>query len=451
MARILLVDDEASILNVLSTLLRKQGYETVSSSGGEEARRLVRDESFDLMLTDIKMEPVSGLQLLDELRAAHPETPAILLTGFGSVKTAMAAMKGGAFDYITKPFKVDELLLTVQRALEYRQMLLENLGLKAQLQARYTLENVVANSPNMRKACEIVQRVAPTDAPVLLIGESGVGKETLAKALHAHSPRREKPFMSVNCGALPEPLLESELFGGPGGGPVAPRRPGGQIEAARGGTLYLQEIGALPLTLQSRLLQAFQSSAIRLAGAAGAAADARIVASTHEPLTAAIDRKAFREDLFYRISVIPIFVAPLRERREDILPLVSLFLRRERPQGPLPALDSEVQRILVNYDWPGNVRELENAIRHALAFCREERLRPEDLPSGIMERAAKYPTPPAEIESSRGRSLKAFLREREKEYVRMVIEKMGGDKAKAAQALRISLATLYRKLPDAEE
>jgi len=454
MAKILLVDDEPSILNVLATLLRKQGHETVASTGGEEARALVRDQAFDLMLTDIKMEPVNGLQLLEEMRAVHPETSVILLTGFGSIKTAVAAMKGGAFDYVTKPFKVDELLLTVERALEYHNVLVENLGLKAQLEARFGLENVVANSDGMRKVCDIVDRVAATDATVLIIGESGTGKEIIARAIHGRSRRKDKPFVPINCAALPEALLESEMFGHVKGaftGAVDNKQ--GLFETANGGTLFLDEIGAMPPAIQAKFLRVLQDQVIRkVGGTENYEVDVRIVAATNEPLTAAIERKSFREDLYYRISVIPITIPPLRERREDILPLVSHFLRRERPEGPLPSLDSAAQRALLNYRWPGNVRELENAVHHALAFCRGDQIRKEDLPAVLQESAGSSPmtTSLADLENYRGRSLKAFLREREKEYVRMVIEKMGGDKLKAAQALRISLATLYRKLPEEE-
>lgn len=453
MARILLVDDEPSILNVLATLLRKQGHEIVASTGGEEARQLVRNETFDLMLTDIKMEPVNGLQLLEEMRATHPETSVILLTGFASVKTAVAAMKGGAFDYITKPFKVDELLMTVERALEYHDILVENMGLRAKLEAHFGLENVVANSASMRKVCEVVERVAPSDAAVLIIGESGTGKEVIARALHGRSRRKEGPFLTLNCAAFPEPLLEAELFGRAAGAMAAAEPTTGVIESAAGGTLLLDDIGALPLTLQAKLLRFLQDKVFRKVGSdEDLNADVRIIAANTEPLIGAVERKTFREDLYYRLNVIPITVPPLRQRRDDILPLVSHFLRRERPNVPLPALDPAAQRILLSYRWPGNVRELENAIRHALAYGRGDQIRKEDLPASVVDGAetSAAPVSLADLESYRGRSLKAFLRDREKEYVRMVIEKMGGDKQKAAQALRISLATLYRKLPEEE-
>lgn len=454
MARILLVDDEPSILNVLATLLRKQGHDTVASTGGEEARQLVRNETFDLMLTDIKMEPVNGLQLLEEMRAAHPETAVILLTGFASIKTAVAAMKGGAFDYITKPFKVDELLMTVERALEYHDILVENMGLRAKLEAHFGLENVVANSASMRKVCEVVERVAPSDATVLIIGESGTGKEVIARALHGRSRRKDGPFLTLNCAAFPEPLLEAELFGRAAGAPGGVAEPtAGVIETANGGTLLLDDIGAMPLMVQAKLLRFLQDKVFRkVGGNEELQADVRIIATNTEPLIGAVERKTFREDLYYRLNVIPITVPPLRQRRDDILPLVSHFLRRERPSGPLPALDPAAQRALLSYRWPGNVRELENAIRHALAYSRGDQIRKEDLPANVVDGAetSAAPVSLAELESYRGRSLKAFLRDREKEYVRMVIEKMGGDKQKAAQALRISLATLYRKLPEEE-
>ncbi len=456
MSRILVVDDEPSILNVLATLLRKQGHEVVPSGGGEGAIELVRKESFDLMLSDIKMEPVNGLELLRAMRDANPGTSVILLTGYGSIKTAVEAMKGGAFDYVTKPFKVDELLLTVDRALRYHDVMNENVQLKEQLEGRYRLENIVAQSASMRKVCDMIERVAPTDATALIIGESGTGKELVAKAIHAYSKRKGKPFVPVNCAAMPEPLLESEMFGHVKGAFTgASAQKEGLFEAAAGGTIFLDEIGAMPLSIQAKFLRVLQDKHIRkVGGTESYPIDVRVIAATNEPLERKIDKDEFREDLYYRISVIPITIAPLRDRREDILPLVSVFVHNEsRAESEKIGIDQAAQQVLEAYDWPGNVRELENAVRHALTFAKDNRIRREDLPAKVLDAVGHLGADAAqrEAEDFRGKSLKAFLRSKEREYVKAVIGKMDGDKAKAAEALNISLATLYRKLPEGGE
>jgi two-component system, NtrC family, response regulator PilR len=457
MAKILLVDDEPSILSVLTTLLRKQNHEVTPANGGEAAIQLIRTQSFDLILTDIRMEPVNGLEVLQIARQEAPQTAVILLTGYGSIKTAVEAMKGGAFDYVTKPFKVDELLVTVEKAVEYQAMLAENAGLRARLEARYRLQNIVAESPGMRKVCEMIERVAPADATVMIVGESGTGKELVARAVHALSRRKNKPFIPVNCAAMPEPLLESEMFGHVKGAFTgAASEKTGLFEAAAGGTIFLDEIGAMPLSIQSKFLRVLQDKHIRKVGGTDSyPIDVRVLAATNEPLERKMDRGEFREDLYYRISVIPLLLQPLRERREDILPMTACFLKRETPEGKdIPRLERAAERVLEAYAWPGNVRELENAMRHALTFCKDGVIRAEDLPARIVEAVgpvgAGAPTPAGDVEDFRGKSLKAFLRSKEKEYITTVIENAGGNKEAAARALSISLATLYRKLPDAE-
>jgi two-component system, NtrC family, response regulator PilR len=453
MARVLLIDDEPSILNVLATLLRKQNYDVTPTSDGRKALELIRSEKFDLLLTDIRMEPVNGLQLLEEMRAAQPQAGVILLTGYGSVKTAVQAMKGGAFDYVTKPFKVDELLMTVERALDYHNVLVENVDLKKKLEARYRLDNIVAESDSMRKVCEMVERVAPTDATVLIVGESGTGKELIAKAIHSNSRRAEKRFVPVNCAAMPEPLLESEMFGHVKGEFTgASSDKVGLFESANGGTIFLDEIGSMPSSIQAKFLRVLQDKQVRkVGGTENIEVDVRVLAATNEPLEDKIAKEEFREDLYYRISVIPIRIPPLRDRPDDILPLVSVFLNREIGEnGEAPALEADAQHVLESYNWPGNVRELENAIRHALTFAKDGAIRREDLPAKILDsmEGGAEPIRASRIEDFRGKSLKAFLRTKEKEYLSAVIESMEGDKEKAAKALKISLATLYRKLPE---
>lgn len=460
MPRILLVDDEPSILSVLSTLLKAEGYEVVPSLGGEKARDLLNSEEFDLMLSDIRMTPVDGMELLRLVNQRDPNMPVIMLTAYGSVETAIEALKLGAFDYITKPFKVDELIITVQRAFEYMNAIAENKDLKAQLGTRYHLENIVAESSSMQNVCEMIRKVAVTDATVLIYGKSGTGKELVAKAIHANSNRKDQRFLAVNCAALPEPLLESEMFGHVKGsftGASADKE--GLFEAADGGTILLDEIGSMPLSIQGKLLRVLQEQEVRRVGSnKDIPINTRVLAATNTRLEELLKEGTFREDLYYRLSVIPIEIKPLRERKDDILPLAYHFLQTETPeaQQPPPGMDFEVSAILEEYPWPGNVRELENAIKHAMTFAKNNIITKDVLPPKIaateIPAEKRIATSAQEPDSTaKAHSLKAFLRTKEKEYLRQVLEMTGGDKDKAARTLKISLATLYRKLPEVEE
>jgi len=457
MAHILLVDDEPSILSVLSTLLKAEGHEVAPALGGDKALEILKDQEFDLMISDIRMSPVDGMQLLTMARKEYPRMAAIMITAYGSVETAVEAMKQGAFDYVTKPFKVDELLITVQRALEYNNALVENVTLKAQLETRYHFENIIAESPAMRKCCEMIERVAATDATVLIQGDSGTGKELVAKAIHAYSKRKKEAFVPINCAAMPEPLLESEMFGHVKGAFTgASANKEGLFEVADGGTIFLDEIGSMPASIQGKLLRVLQEKEIRqVGGTKTIKVDVRVLAATNERLDDLMEQGKFREDLFYRLSVIPIDIAPLRERREDILPLVYHVLRAEVGEGrEMPEIEPTVQMILEQYDWPGNVRELENAMRHACTFAKDNIIRQGDLPAKIVNSVDISNMPiGADIspDQYRGKSLKGFLRSKETEYLSQVLNYMEGDKEAAAKALKISLATLYRKLPEPDQ
>lgn len=457
--RILLVDDEPSILSVLSTLLKAEGYDVTTAGGGEEAKELISDEQFDLMISDIRMSPVNGMVLLKKAHDERPGMAVIMLTAYGSVETAIEALKLGAFDYVTKPFKVDELLITVQRALEYNQAITENADLKAQLGTRYALDNIVAESPAMQNVCEMIKRVAPTDTTILINGSSGTGKELVAKAIHAYSRRKDKQFLAVNCAALPEPLLESEMFGHMKGaftGAATDKE--GLFEAAGGGTIFLDEIGSMPLSIQGKLLRVLQEREVRRVGSnKNIAIDARVLAATNTALEDMIKDGDFREDLYYRLSVIPIELKPLRERTEDILPLVYHVMRKETPQGKQPpAIEPDASAVLEAYAWPGNVRELENAVKHAMTFAQGEKITRDLLPQKIASTSpaatatASIGGAGSAVDADRCKSLKAFLREKEKDYLNQILVNTGGDKEKAAKALKISLATLYRKLPEDE-
>lgn len=459
MARILLVDDEPRMLSLLNSLLKAEGYDVASVQDSSKVPQLLDTEAFDLLITDIHMTPMDGLELLKIARSKRPAMPVIILTAYGSVETAIEAMKLGTFDYVTKPFKMDELLITIQRALEYSRALSENLELKEELVGRYKFANIVAESPAMRNVCEMIKRVAPADTTVLITGESGTGKELVAKAIHVHSRRKDKRFVAVNCAALPEALLESEMFGHMKGSFTgATANKDGLFETASGGTLFLDEISSMPLSIQGKLLRVLQEKEIRrVGGNTDIPVDVRVIAATNTSLELMIQQGKFREDLYYRLSVIPIEIKPLRERQEDILPLVYHVLHRELGEtADIPKLAPEVKDMLERYNWPGNVRELENAIKHAVTFAQEGKITPEVMPPRILNYASatRKTTDSASdsgISTYKNKSLKAFLREREKEYLEQVLALSNGNKEEAAKSLKISLATLYRKLPAVSE
>lgn len=458
MARLIVVENEPATLSLLTTLLKGESHEVTPAKSAEEALAILDKESFDLMLSDIRMVGMDGMELLRQSREQYPAMPVLMLTAYGTVSTAVDALKLGAFDYLTKPFKVDELLNTVRRALEYNRALRENEALKAQLATNYQIGNMVAESAGMKKVCEMIRRVAPTDATVLLTGESGTGKEVVAKGIHACSARKDKLFLPVNCAALPEPLLESEMFGHVKGAfSGADQHKAGLFEAAEGGTIFLDEIGSMPVSIQGKLLRVLQDKEVRRLGSnQHTPVNARVLAATNEDLKGKIAEGHFREDLYYRLSVISIDIPPLRERPEDILPLAMYVLRKETPEGEKPpVLSRDVCAILEGFDWPGNVRQLENCIKHALTFRAGETIERDDLPTQLLANANPKSTGAAQGVSEQSlenaASLKAFLRKKEQEYLKMVLERTSGDKEAAAQELNISLATLYRKLPNDKE
>ena len=456
MAKILMVDDDPTILSLLNKILTSKGYDVHLAENGGTAEKLLQSESFDLLVSDIKMEPVDGMQLLKRTRSLRPHVGVIMLTAYATVATAVEAMKEGAFDYIPKPFKIDELLETVRRALEYQKSLSKQAE-GAIVEPKKYFGNIVAVSDKMVSVCEMIKRVAPTRTTVMITGESGTGKELVAEAIHSDSTRSSGPFLPVNCAALPETLIESELFGHMKGaftGANASKE--GLFEAAKGGTLFLDEINSIPLPLQSKLLRAIQNKKIRkVGGTEEFDVDVRILAASNQNLEQMVAEGNFREDLFYRLSVISIDIPPLKQRPEDILPLARHFLMQELEGGEIPVVDDTVLAVLQSYSWPGNVRELQNVIQHCLTFMQDGKINQETLPSKlIISYEETSSAPPIKVkakgngEFEKGRSLKAFLRAKEQEYLKTVIESVDGDKAAAAKELDISLATLYRKLPE---
>ena len=454
MAKILIVDDEARILMLLQSLLKANGYEAATAKDGLEALALIKKDTFDLVITDLRMAPMDGMALFHEIKTIYPSMPVILLTAYASVETAIDAMKSGAFDYLTKPFKVDEMLATVRRAEEHIKNSTAVVSTDPNAPLRYQFENLIASNSAMVQVCEMIQRVAPTAATVLINGESGTGKEVIARTIHNTSPRKEKPWVAVNCAALPEPLLESELFGHVKGaftGAHVDKE--GLFETANNGTLFLDEISSLPLVLQGKLLRVLQEKEIRrVGGTKNIPIDVRVIAASNTNLEQLVVQGGFRADLYYRFAVITLDIPPLRDRPEDILLLARHFIRNETADFKVqPTLSQEAADLLVAYRWPGNVRELENAVKHAITFLQENIITPEFLPPRIVSRATEtrnsQQTGSAALSGS-NTSLKGFLKLKEKEYLEQILSSTNGDKEKAAQTLQVSLATLYRKLSD---
>lgn len=453
MSKILIVDDEARILLLLQSLLKANGFETATAKDGSSALAAVKNGSFDLVISDLRMAPMDGLTLFKEIKALQPDIPVILLTAYASVETAIEALKNGAFDYLSKPFKVDEMLDTVKRALDSVKNASSASVADPNAPLRYQFENLIATNSTMLQVCEMIQRVGPTAATVLINGESGTGKEIVARTLHTTSPRKEKPWVAVSCAALPENLLESEMFGHVKGaftGAVVDKV--GLFEAADGGTLFLDEISSLPLQLQGKLLRVLQEKEIRrVGGNKSIPVDVRVIAASNSNLEQLVAQGTFRADLYYRFAVITLDIPALRDRPEDILPLTRHFIRSETAGAKMqPAISQEAADLLMAYTWPGNVRELENAIKHAVTFLQSDTITPDLLPPRIVARASEAKAQQAaSVPAAQGStSLKGFLKAKEKEYLDQILASTHGDKEKAAQTLQVSLATLYRKLSD---
>jgi two-component system response regulator AtoC len=449
-ARILVVDDDQSSRDLLTRILAAEGYEVTDLPDGREAiEQLERDEPPpDLVVSDIRMAEVDGLQVIDAFREKAPDTPVILVTAFGNIDGALEAIRRGAADYISKPYDVDAIKMVVARALKQRALALENRSLRRNLREKYRLENVVGRSEAMLQVFKTAARVASTDATVLIEGESGTGKELVARAIHANSPRAGGPFVAVDCGAIAEGVLESELFGHARGaftGAQTSRR--GLFEEASKGTLFLDEIGDVGPNLQARLLRALQEGTIRRVGTnEPIAVDVRVVAATNKDLEQAVKDGAFRADLYYRLDVVTIRIPPLRERREDI-PLLAEHFAQKHGRAEGATLSPPARELLVAYDWPGNVRELENVVARALALSPSGVILPEDLPDTIW-RVSR----PVAIPSSGGSPAdRPTLADLERRYAAQVLQETGGNKTRAAEILGIDRKTLYRLLGERDE
>lgn len=446
MVKILVVDDELSVSHSLALNLQVAGYQVQEAGSGEEAILLIEKEIYDLVICDLRMEKMSGLEVLRRIKQCSPDTEVLMMTAFAAVDTAVQAMKEGAYDYISKPFQHEELLLTVSKALERNQLRLRVRVLEQRMREKYGIENVVASSEGMQEILRTTAALAGTDTTVLITGESGTGKELVANAIHQISPRREQPFIAVNCGALPEQLLESELFGHVRGaftGAMTNKR--GLTEEANGGTLFLDEIGDAPLSIQVKLLRFIENGEIRRVGDTQTLqVKARVIAATNRDLQQMMRAGAFREDLYYRLNVIPLHIPPLRERREDILLLAQHFLKKhmQRLNRPNIRLSQEAQSCLLQYRWPGNVRELSHAVEHAVTLSSNEIFQPSDFPPQISQ-------PPAAIKKKETQHLMAgSLAEVEKAYIFQVLQDANWNQKQAGKILQLSKATLYRRLKE---
>jgi len=446
-ASILIVDDDHEMTAVVCDVLREAGYEAVGASKGAEALALVKRECPDVLISDLRMSGLSGHQLQLELKRVAPNLPVIIITAFGSIQTAVESMKLGAFDYITKPFSNDELLLVVSRALETGSLRQEVRRLRGELARSYGLPNIIATNPRMVAVIETLKQIADSPASVLLTGESGTGKDLLARALHFESSRRDGPFIPINCAALPEALIESELFGHVRGAFTDARqsRPG-LFAAARGGTLFLDEIGEMPMGLQAKLLRVIEEKKVRQIGATEeTSVDVRVVAATNADLERLLEQARFRSDLYYRLAAMTLVVPPLRERPEDLPLLLKHFLSRasaEAGKTP-PEVEPEAAACLMRYRWPGNVRELHNVIQAAVLLCGDGKLKVKDLPARI---AGIQTSPRLTIVDAVDRRLS--LDRLEREYVRAILSSVNGNKREAAAILQIDRKTLYRKLEE---
>jgi DNA-binding NtrC family response regulator len=449
MAKILIVDDELSIIEVLKSLLSHEGHSVVTSSDGKSALRNLKENVFDLLITDIRMPDIDGITLLQQARELQSHLAVIVITAYAKVDNAVEAMKNGAFDYVTKPFKFDEILLTVQRALTYEQTLAENEVLKSSLDTHFHFNCFVGDSEPMRKVYKLIEKVARTDSTVLITGESGTGKELVAKSLHSASSRFENPFITINCAAMPETLLESELFGyRKGAFTGANTNKKGLFEAANKGTIFLDEIGSIPLNMQMKLLRVLQEKEIRqVGGTEDIKIDVRVVAATNEDLAKKIKEQTFREDLFYRLSVIPIELPPLAERKEDIPQLVNYFIGQYNNDNARQIeISTQAIKLLIKHTWPGNVRELENTIKRAATLCDNSRIEVADLPGLDCGNDDVSSEPDFENINDERLSLKNYMKNVEISYMNAVIEECNGDKELAAEKLGVSIATLYRKI-----
>lgn len=449
-SRVLVVDDEESIREFLEIMLRKEGYEVTCAEDGQKALDTIKKKTFDLVISDLQMPNMTGIELLRNVKDQYPDLLFMMITAFGTTETAVEAMKLGAYDYITKPFKIDEVRINIANALRSQNLEVENRTLKKELTKEYSFQNLVGNSDAMHRIYEMIRRVSQTPTNVLVTGESGTGKEMVAKAIHFNGPLKERPFVTVNCGAIPESLMESEMFGHKKGsftGAINDKQ--GLFEVADGGSLFLDEVGELPLSIQVKLLRAIQERVIRRVGATDdTKVEVRIIAATNRDLEDMVKKGTFRQDLFYRLNVINIRTPSLRERPEDTALLANHFLKKynDRLGKTIGGISAEAMEMLKKYDYPGNVRELENIIERTVALEGGATILPESLPPFVNTPSGRKLASTHEIQiTDEGLDLDKVMGQIEKELLIKAIHAAGGVKKKAAKLLNITFRSMrYR-------
>jgi DNA-binding NtrC family response regulator len=443
---VLVVDDDAPMREMLVSLLDEQGIKCTAAAGADEALELLRESEFDVVVSDIRMPGKDGVQFTGELRELRPNTPVILMTAFGSIDSAVEAMRAGALDYVTKPFKREAILASLERAFERRALEEENRRLRRALDRSTSFGDLIGASPAMKEVFALIRKVASSRSSVLITGESGTGKDVVARTLHFHGTRRAKPFVPINCTAMPEGLLESELFGHVRGAFTgAHTSKKGLFEEANGGTLFLDEIGDMPIGLQGKLLRVVQDGEVRPVGSNRATSvDVRLITATNRDLRAEIEAGRFRKDLYYRLNVIPVHMAPLRERPEDVPPLAEAFLKKHA--GPTPrSISHEAMLTLMHHPWEGNARELENMIERVLALSSNRLLEVSDFPLGPEAGSAADERRPEDSLLDEAVERRLTLRELGDLYIEKILELSRGNKVKAARILGINRRTLYRR------
>ena len=449
MARVLVIDDDPVTLKVIADILKTKGHEVLTAPDGESGIKELESNSYDLVLTDLVMIDVGGMEVLDHVLANSSETICIILTGYGTIESSVKAIKKGAFDYITKPVTAPRLLVVVEKALKLRSLEKENIRLKKELRAKYRYDNLIGTSEPIKKIYDLIEKVADTDGTVLISGSTGTGKELIARAIHYNSSRNDNPLVVINCGAIPEELLESELFGHEKGAFTGAHKVRiGRFEMANGGTIFLDEIGEMSPALQVKLLRILQERKFeRVGGTKSIHVDIRIIAATNRNLTVAINNGTFREDLYYRLNVIPIKVPSLKQRKSDIKLLVDFFLKKfqrgkkQRIKGFSPA----AMDAMLMYDWPGNVRELENLVKRVIILCDNQVAGFDDLPERLQQNSVLI-QPVEEDLLEKGGTLSIAVKNFEKRLILEALEKSDGVKAKAAKLLNIKRTTLVEKI-----
>ena len=448
--KILVVDDEKSMCDFLEIMLNKEGYEVTSTTSGEKALELLDNNLYSMVLTDVKMPGVDGFEVLRKTKEVSPDTVVIMITAYGSPEGAVTAIKEGAYDYITKPFRVEEVKLTIKKSLERSTLIKENIRLRQAVEDRYKFWNLIGKSPKMQRVYELVEKVSQTKANVLITGESGTGKELVAKAVHFNSARKDRSFVTLNCGAIPENLLESELFGHMKGsftGAIANKR--GLLEMAEGGTIFMDEIGELPLPLQVKLLRVIQEREFkRVGGIEDIKVDVRIISASNQDLQQKVAHSSFREDLFYRLNVIQIKIPPLRERKEDIPLLVNHFVRKYSAETgkEIEGVSPEALELLLGYNFAGNVRELENMIERSITLETTPMIADRHIRSYLNERMVSKGIPPTLEIPEEGMDLNKVVEDLEKAFILKALEHTDGVKKKAAEILGMNFRAMRYKL-----